>query len=102
MRAKVNVTTSDNRLAQKKSTPIKVGKKKSPTRPPRRASAMPAPQANISTGIREVHDPKWDLETLTKAEQIKSDGKRHSAAVAHGKEAMQQMAKAIKIATKDV
>ena len=28
---------------------------------------------------RSTHDPKWDLETMTRAEEIRSDKKRHGA-----------------------
>jgi hypothetical protein len=93
---KVAITTKDDRFGTaKKATPVKVTKKKGSTRPPRVAAAAPVPNQGLNSP-REFHDPESDLHTLTRAQEIRSDGRRHSAAVATGKQKLGQLSRVVK------
>lgn len=103
---KVKITTKDNRMGTVKAkTPIKAPKLKGPTRPPRMASAMPTSDMGLGAAPKEYHDPESDLHTLTRAEQIKADAKRHGSAMAMGKQKighLSRVVKGMKVSTRDV
>lgn len=103
---KLKVTTSDNRMGSAKvQTPVKAPKNKGPTRPPRQANTMPSADMAIGAAPKEYHDPESDLHTLTRAEQIKADAKRHGSALAMGKQKIGHLSKVVKgmkVSTSDV
>ena len=87
---KVKVTRSDKRFGVAKNAETdtsRVHLKKMPARakgprPPRQAAAVvPEP---VATADREVYHAPSDMRTLTEAQKIKGDPRRHSAAIAHG------------------
>jgi hypothetical protein len=56
-------------------------KKRSPAKKPAAATAVPLG----SQMGRDNFDAQYDLDTLTRAHQIKKDGKRHAAAMSEAK-----------------
>jgi len=45
----------------------------------------------VHAEVRPMHDPSSDLHYLKRAEEIKSDSKRHKAAKVHGKKKLKEL-----------
>lgn len=54
---------------------------------------FPGSEAPVASSVN--HEPRYDLDTLTRAEEIKRDGKRHSLALAEGKRQADRLGKVI-------